>query len=398
MTAETDLNLTGAAFDLANAGYTEMPDRDREQERDAIASDSASLRDAAEQRSNPQDEIVVRRYTDATGKTAAENESVTLARAARDYAKATAVDRLAAEDESSDALAARIDALRAEVAANDPEALEFYGFGPPETSASDKEAQAEPAREPTGHEQASAKLDPDLEKLMQHPQVRLALEEKVGEVERARQHYVDGLGAAMQVVQASFVSQFPELAAVAPEQLPAALAQMAQQDPAKLSRVQAIIAGSEQLLARQRREMHSQAEVARQGFQSYAEAEDARLDTMLKDEPASVRRSVAQEIMDSAKASGVEPAELNRLFNSEPLMRNATFQRMMYDAGKYRLMMKAKEAAAARPVPPVQRPGMAATRAELAQSDLRTLNARLSNSGDLKDAVALYQARKAGRP
>ena len=84
-------------------------------------------------------------------------------------------------------------------------------------------------------------------------------------------------------------------------------------------------------------------------------------------------------------------------FNTEPLMRNAVFQRMMYDAGKYRLMMKARDAAAARPLPPVQRPGMARTPAEREHADLRTLNARLSNSGDIKDAVALYHARKAGR-
>jgi hypothetical protein len=73
-------------------------------------------------------------------------------------------------------------------------------------------------------------------------------------------------------------------------------------------------------------------------------------------------------------------------------MRNATFQHMMYDAAKYRLLMKAKDAAVARSVPPVQRPGIATTRSE--RSDLRTLSARLSTSGDLKDAVALYQARK----
>ena len=33
------------------------------------------------------------------------------------------------------------------------------------------------------------------------------------------------------------------------------------------------------------------------------------------------------------------------------LMRNAAFQRMMNDAGKYRLAMKAKDAAVTRPVP-----------------------------------------------
>ncbi len=104
-----------------------------------------------------------------------------------------------------------------------------------------------------------------------------------------------------------------------------------------------------------------------------------------------------EEIIASAKASGIEQGELMRLFNSEPLMRNAVFQRMMYDAGKYRLMMKARDAAAAKPVPPVQRPGTARSPAEREHTELRTLSARLSTSGDIKDAVALYHARKSGR-
>ncbi len=232
---------------------------------------------------------------------------------------------------------------------------------------------------------------------MQHPQVRLALEEKVGEVERARRSYADGLDAAMQLAQASFISQFPELVNVAPEHLPEALAQMAQQDPAKLQRVQAIIAGSEQLRARQNEETQRAAVAAQRNFQNYAKGEDARLESMLKEEARGVRQAVAQEIMTSARASGIEPEELQRLFNNEPLMRNATFQRMMYDAGKYRLMMKAKEAAAAKPMPPVQRPGMASGRGERSQHDLRTLSARLSSTGDLKDAVALYRAKSAAR-
>jgi hypothetical protein len=78
-------------------------------------------------------------------------------------------------------------------------------------------------------------------------------------------------------------------------------------------------------------------------------------------------------------------------------MRNAVFQHMMYDAGKYRLMMKAKDAVATKPVPPVQRPGLARTPAEREHADLRTLSAKLSSSGDIKDAVALYKARKSSK-
>jgi hypothetical protein len=143
--------------------------------------------------------------------------------------------------------------------------------------------------------------------------------------------------------------------------------------------------------------MRQTTDAARRNFHSYASAEDARLETLLKEETKDVRQAVAQEIMASAKASGIEPEELRRLFDSEPLMRNATFQRMMYDAGKYRLMMKARDAVTARPMPSVQRPGLAAGRGDRNQHDLRTLSARLSSTGDLKDAVALYQAKTAAR-
>lgn len=397
MTAHTEPALTGAAFDLANAGYQAMPDSERKETVEPIGSDSASLREAADQHPEPQAEVVVRRYTNAEGKPASANEAVTLSRAARDYASATASDRRVAEGESSEALAARIDALRAEVAADDPDAPEFYGFEQSEADGGRDEETAAPSDATGRQEQGPAGLDPDIDMLMQHPQVRLALEEKVGEVERVRQSYVEGLGAAMQIAQASFISQFPELAALAPEQLPEALAQMARQDPAKLSRIQAIVAGSEQLRARQSEEMRRVADASRRDFQNYVKAEDARLETLLKGETRAVREAVAQEIRASAKASGIEPDELQRLFDSEPLMRNATFQRMMYDAGKYRLMMKARDAVTAKPIPSVQRPGMAASRGERDHHDLGTLSARLSSSGDLKDAVALYQARTGGR-
>jgi hypothetical protein len=401
MADDLDPALTGAAFDLANAGYAAMPDKERKDEDEAIGSDSTSLREAAEQRSAPHSDVVMRQYTDQNGEPANGNEVVTLARAARDYAGVTAAERLVAENESSKELASRVDALRAEAQANDPNAAEFYGFEPPnsgnEQVNKEDERKTTQARADAPSDRASAQLDAEIEKAIQHPQVRLAIEEKVGEAEKARQSYLDGLAAATQIAQASFVGQFPELTGVAPEHIPAALERMSRQDPAKFARVQAMIASTEQLFARQGQESRRQAETAQQNFLKFAHSEDARLESMLKGEPKETQRAVTAEIMASANASGIEPAEFMRLFNSEPLMRNATFQRMMYDAGKYRLMMKARDAAAAKPLPRVQRPGTATTQSERERADLRTLSSKLSTSGNIKDAVALYQARKSSK-
>ncbi|WJR76457.1 hypothetical protein [Bradyrhizobium sp. NP1] len=400
MANESDSALTGAAFELANAGYSAMGDGEREDDAEMIGSDNLSLREAVKQRSLPDDDVIVREYTDGDGKPAAENEAITLERAARDRASTTTSERLIADAKSAKDLAARVDAFRAEALANDPDAAEFYGFEPPkgqhDKAAADEKDAASP-RADAVEKDAATNLDSEIAKAIQHPQVQLAIGEKVAEAEQARRGYLDGLAAATQIAQASFFGQFPEFANMAPESVPGALESLSRQDPAKFARIQAMIASTEQLLARQQQESRRQTEVARRNFLAFARSEDARLETMLKGEPRETQRAVTAEIMASARASGIEPAELNRLFSNEPLMRNAVFQRMMYDAGKYRLMMKARGAVAARPLPPVQRPGMAATRAERDSADIRTLNARLSSSGDLKDAVALYKARQSSK-
>lgn len=400
MTSETDSALTGAAFELAAGGFTPMPEAEEKDQQETIGSDGASLREAAAQRTSATDEVVVREYLDDSGKPVAPNEAVTLSRASRDYADAMAADSAAVENETSKDLAARVDALRAEALAHDPDAAEFYGFQLPEAGApadDDGRERSSGERADASEQGASAGLDPELARALEHPQVRQAIEQQLGEAEKTRQDYLNGLSAATQIAQVSFISQFPELANVAPENLPGALEQMSRQDPARFARVQAMVTTTEQLFAQQREESRRQAEMTRQSFRNYAQTEDTRFETMLRGETATTQAAVAAEIVASAKASGVETGELMRLFNSEPLMRNAVFQRMMYDAGKYRLAMKARDAAAARPVPPVQRPGIARTPAEREHADLRTLNARLSSSGDIKDAVALYRAKRSSR-
>jgi hypothetical protein len=389
MTIEIDPALTGAAFDLANGGYAPMGDPGQKPERNAIGSDGASLRGAADRRSKDDAPIMVREYVDDEGRRAPSNEAITLARAARDHARIKAAQRHETEGERAAAVARQAERKHVTESADDSPA---DPLGPDRAES----LAAEPADDSLGRGPSTGGLAPELEMALQHPQVLQAIEEKIAEAEAARQSYRDGLAAATQIAQAGFISQFPEFSGFHPDHVPAALEKMSREDPAKFARVQAAVAASGELLARQAQEQQRQAELSRQHFQKFAAAEDARLDTMLKDEPQSVRHAVAMEIMTVAKENGIGPDELNRLFHSEPVMRNSVFQRMMYDAAKYRLMIKAKDAVAARPLPPVLRPGVTAQGGRGA--DLRALNARLSSSGDLKDAVALYQARRSNRP
>lgn len=403
MADESDAGLTGAAFDLVNAGYTPMSDPDKKNDDEVIGGDAASLREAAGQRTGMAPEVTVRGYVDGDGGPVAGTEAITLDRAARDYAAATSAERLLAENQSNEALAAKVDALRAEALARDPDAAEFFGFELPDAKSEKpepgKSRSETPASEQAGVDGAAAieGLDPELAKALQHPQVAQAIEERLGETEKVRQGYIDALASARQITQMSILSQIPELIGLPPENVQAAFADIARRDPARFARVQALIASTQQVFAQQQQEHRRSAEIARQNFASHAKAEDARFDAMLKGEPRATQQAVTAEIYAAAKESGLEPAEFVRLFNTEPLMRNAAFQKMMYEAGKFRLMTKARDAASAKALPQVVRPGMARTPAERNQADLRTLSAKLSNSGDIRDAVALYNARKSSR-
>jgi hypothetical protein len=113
-----------------------------------------------------------------------------------------------------------------------------------------------------------------------------------------------------------------------------------------------------------------------------------------KDATAAAKVSAANAILDRGWGKATQPVGNSDDGALELIHR---IERVMYDAGKFRLLMKARDAAAAKPVPPVQRPGMARTPAERDHADLRTLNARLSSSGNIKDAVALYNARKSSK-
>jgi len=388
MSNEPETFVTGAAFELENAGYRPMPDPQARADRETIDGGAASLREAAERRTEPRSPVMVREYVDDAGNAVDAGEAVTLVRAARDHARIRAA-------EAAEARLAKPDL--------DPSELERPGPSDAESG-----QPAEEVEQAVGKTESAAvagevrqddpgRLAPELEKALQHPQVLKAIEEKIGEAEKARQSYRDGLASAVQIAQASFLSQFPEFAGIPAEQIPAALERMSREDPGRFGRIQAAVAMSDQLLAQQAQEHRRQAEIAQQSFQSFAQAQDSILEGMLEHEPKAVRQAVAAEIVAAAGENGIPASELNRLFQTEPLMRHATFQRMMYDAARYRLMMRAKDAVVMKAVPPVARPGVSASSGERGRTDLRALNARLTSSGDLKDAVALYQARLSNR-
>jgi len=398
--------LTGRAAEWAAAGFKEMPEG-RPKDNEDTGSDVASLRRAGERIAQPTQQPVTRAYLDAEGKPADPNEAITLERAARDYSNAVNADTIIGESHTSDVVAAEVDAARYVALSANANNAQVYGIDLPDLtqrveSALAQQSEASPdANQPDAKSAEAARetpadgeLDPELEKALRHPQVRQAIEQQLGEAEHARRSYADAIGATMDVAKIAFFNQFPELAGLTEAQIPAALQYLSQTAPEKFLRIRNMLAQLEQLGTAQHREKQVEAIQARESFKAYAKTEDARFDALVAGQSKQSLREAAAEIVAAAGEYGIDRAQLMHLFESEPIMRNAAFQKMMHDAARYRLAQKAVSKAAPKTVPHVQKPGVSRPAEPRGSGDVRTLAAKFASNPSVKNAAALYAAKQ----
>lgn len=79
---------------------------------------------------------------------------------------------------------------------------------------------------------------------------------------------------------------------------------------------------------------------------------------------------------------------------TKPFILSAAFQLLTDKAMKYDALQKAKVEAVKKPVPPVQRPGVAAPRGAASAENVQTLSRKLETSGSVDDALALLLAQR----
>ena len=72
-------------------------------------------------------------------------------------------------------------------------------------------------------------------------------------------------------------------------------------------------------------------------------------------------------------------------------------QLLIRDATLWRDAQAKAKAAAAKPVPPVQRPGVSQPKGAAQEAQVQALTTKLEKSGSLKDAAALLRAKRAAR-
>lgn len=368
--AASEEPLFGLAAEEAEAGYKPMPTGEAaEPEEFANAREAADALAVQEQA----DPIPLVYHNQETGERLNDDlkqgpvETVKLERAADDLAayEAGVVDHRASSISSE--FAEMVDRMRAEAVKDNPDLVKELGIEAPKVETQDKADIAKPpAEEIPG-------LDPEVAKALQHPQVRQAIESELGEASKVREAYSAGLHNAHAFAQAAFLEAVPELAGLPVDQMERGLAMLAQVDPPRFNTAMNILGRVQHIQAAHQQDQQQRAQIARQQFAAYGKEQDAKFNAMVGKMTPAESAEFGSEMVEYAAELGVSREQLIHELQTNPVMRHAAFQKMAYDAIKYRQIQKAPKAMANRSVPPVQRPGAASPRVSAPDSEMASL-------------------------
>ena len=143
--------------------------------------------------------------------------------------------------------------MRAAAVKDDPKLADHYGVEAPKDgvkdTATDAKAQMEAAPRDGATTSEPGDLDAEIERALNHPQIKAALESQITENHQARQQHAQGIKAAVEYAALAFADQFPDFAAIPQEQWPNAIAILQQQNPSRAQHVAAYISRANQLAA-----------------------------------------------------------------------------------------------------------------------------------------------------
>jgi hypothetical protein len=355
--AEPEFGLRGIEQE---AGYVHLPEEEKQEPEELTVAEAAELYNSRTAQADLKTYGPVDKLPD--------NVALTVEQAAKIVNDRRAADEAQVELEADEKLRKEVDELRG--------------------------VKAEDGKEQTAKQESPSTPEADVEKFLAIPHVREAVDKLTNETETARQNYTRAVDVAHQFARASFIENFPEIAGLPVEQWEGALTAMSQREPERFNRALSSINRVVQLHAAQEEQQQIRTRAEQQQFETYTKAESERFNEMIKAEPKEKVRAVEAAIVEGIKELGGDSAEFFELFKSTKLLNSAIAQRILYDFGKYRMIQNApKPKPSAPPIPKVQRPGTAGAVGDRASASLAELEARLTKTGSIEDAAALYRAK-----
>lgn len=250
----------------------------------------------------------------------------------------------------------------------------------------------------------SQKITADLERMREvefrRGQNEIAEHRKAAQAEReqaaqAKQQYEQALPQLQAALQAQMASEFADIKDWNDVQT------MAREDPLRYSQWQAKHLQMEAVQREAHATQQRQVQEQREAFEKYASEQDKAALERVPELADPERKSKAQErAVKFLEAIGFSQDELsaNWLGQRGISLRDARMQELIWKAASYDAAKAAvKTATPARPVAPVQRPGVAPSKAEGKEAEVKAHIAKLDRTGKLGDAFAALQAMRAAK-
>jgi hypothetical protein len=216
------------------------------------------------------------------------------------------------------------------------------------------------------------------------------------EVEQARQQYEQALPALLQTVQESMAGAFPDIRSMEDVQ------KLSAEDPfryiqwqAHREKVAAVQQEVEQSRYRQQSEFQTR-------WTEFAAREDTKVMEAIPElsDPAQ-REKIQKSAVNYLRDAGFTDQELAQAWNGQASIspRDSRFQKLVHDAARYVEAQKnaTKTLQTPKPLPPVQKPGVAPPKSGSNEQLIKDLTAKLDRTGDMKVAAQLLAARRASR-
>jgi len=215
---------------------------------------------------------------------------------------------------------------------------------------------------------------------------------KEQQAEQAIQRYEAALPALLQTLQELQQGEFSDIRSYADAH------RLSQEDPTRYLKWRS---NQDLIEAKQRENSYAQERQANEFRTKWSEFA-AKEDQLILDKvPDLADKTKAQKIADSAvnvlKEIGFSERDLASAWNGESSvsLRDHRIQLLIMDAIKYREGKANANKIIAKPLPPVQKPGVAAPRSN--DANIQTLSKKLETTGRMEDAAALVMARRAAR-
>jgi hypothetical protein len=239
-------------------------------------------------------------------------------------------------------------------------------------------------------------IDPEIAQALANPKIRSAIEAELQQTTAERQQYATAAKEAVTLAMAGVVANFPELGNIPIPHLQSAIQVIAKTNPQRAAAMTSALERTQVLLDVSQKAQAAQREVRSKQFQQYVESQDAKFEAYVKAENPETVRKVKDSVGEVLAEYGIGKHDLRQLWQSEPLMRSAEFQKMLYDLTRFKIAARdVQTKVAPKVLPPVQRPGVSrpADNGEDVTAAMRRFNANPSP----KNAADVLLARRAAK-